>query len=175
MTVDPRPPWVHGRRVLRLFFCLRIGGPSIQRDLLRTDDGYDHKIRPAALGLEWASLAGELLPGTPREASGVSQTAPPVAAAGRPVPVKDVPTLLVAMRTIGQARPDARSAVVVGDGAERPSLEDQRIRLGLPDRADGRGWQSDAARVVGDLSRGVGALGQGLFAKTAPGDCPHAA
>jgi glycosyltransferase involved in cell wall biosynthesis len=138
------------RRLGRSSHALVAVSGAVKHDLLGMGIGDDHKIRVIPLGLELASLTGELPQGTLRTASGVLGAAPLVGIVGRLVPIKDVPTFLEAARIIGQARADVRFAVV-GDGAERSLLEDLRSRLGLEGRVYFHGWQRDMRGVYGDL------------------------
>jgi glycosyltransferase involved in cell wall biosynthesis len=62
---------------------------------------------------------------------GAASRAPVIVACGRMVPLKDYPTLLRAFAAVRKARP-AR-LVILGDGPERPALEELTRTLGISD------------------------------------------
>lgn len=75
---------------------------------------------------------------TPRRGSGML-----LGAAGRFVPQKGFDVLLRALAELPQA-----SLLLVGDGPERPHLEQLIDELGLGDRVELTGWLPDAARLL---------------------------
>ena len=69
-------------------------------------------------------------------------------AVGRLTPVKDHRTLLEAFHAVAGRRPQSR-LIFVGDGSERPVLEEQARRFGLEDRVRLVGFRGDVTQWLG--------------------------
>jgi glycosyltransferase involved in cell wall biosynthesis len=74
-----------------------------------------------------------------------------VIAVGRLTPVKDLPTLLRAVRIVADANPSFRLDVV-GDGPSRPALERLRRQLRLEPHLTFHGARDDVRRVLGEAN-----------------------
>lgn len=75
---------------------------------------------------------------------------PLIGIVGRIVPVKNLPLFLAMAAQIHARRPDAHFAIV-GDGEDRPEIEDLARRLGLAARVVFSGWVDDLPPVYSDL------------------------
>lgn len=89
-------------------------------------------------------------PGRLRAELGLPADAPLVGAVGRLVPIKDVPLLVRAFARVAARRPDAH-LVLVGDGPERPAVEDAVRARGLGGRVRLLGWRHDLPGIYADL------------------------
>ena len=87
-------------------------------------------------------------PSGAREA--VPDDTPLIGMVGRLVPIKDVPTFLLAAAKVRKVTPKVRFALV-GDGEERELLERQCAHLGLAEVVSFHGWRRDMPSVYGDL------------------------
>ena len=67
---------------------------------------------------------------------------------GRLIPIKGCDVFLEALARIGGETAAVWHGVVVGDGPERASLEEQAVALGIGDRVTFAGSVSEAARIV---------------------------
>ena len=123
---------------------------EVKNDLVRFGVAPAGRIRVIPLGLELAHLAGPLPRGALRREAGFASDAPLVGMVGRLVPIKDAPTFLRAARLVRDARPDVRFALV-GDGDERPALEQLASELEVSGALHFSGWRSDLRPVYGDL------------------------
>jgi sugar transferase (PEP-CTERM/EpsH1 system associated) len=83
-----------------------------------------------------------------REQHGYGPTDLVFGAVGRLTPVKDYRTLLEAFHTVSRRQPQSR-LIFVGDGLERPFLEEQVRRLGLADRVRLVGYRDDVTQWLG--------------------------
>jgi glycosyltransferase involved in cell wall biosynthesis len=137
-------------RLARLADSLVAVSDAVKRDLVELGVAPAERIRVVPLGLELGHLAVELPRGVLRAECGIAPDAPLVGMVGRLVPIKDVPTFLLAARRVSEARPDARFALV-GDGEQRAPLERQARQLGLGAALSFLGWREDLAPVYGDL------------------------
>jgi glycosyltransferase involved in cell wall biosynthesis len=123
---------------------------SVKEDLVNLGVARPDRIRVVPLGLDLGHLGGDLPRGALRREAGIANGAPLVGMVGRLVPIKDVPTFLGAARLVHERRPEARFALV-GDGEERPALEEECQRRGLGEAVTFLGWRSDLGAVYGDL------------------------
>lgn len=115
------------------YACERMGLPALRIDVVY--NGLE-PLRPlpdarARLRLQWS----------------IGATEPVVLFVGRLVPIKDVSTLLRAMREPAAHRAGLR-LVICGDGPERAALEAQVRDAGLPDRVAFLGERADVADLV---------------------------
>lgn len=76
-----------------------------------------------------------------RDALGLPQNASIIGLAGRLSPEKQIDKLITVFPQVCQRVPDAH-LVIIGDGPERPALEQQVEQLGLTDRVHLVGWQN---------------------------------
>lgn len=129
---------------------------AVRNDLVELGVAPGSQIRVVPLGLDLEGLARDLRRGGLRKTSGVAEEAPLIGMVGRLVPIKDVPTFLAAAALVREERPDARFALV-GDGEERPGLEQQCRLRGLSDVLTFHGWRRDVEAVYGDLDLVVNA------------------
>ncbi len=105
------------------------------------------RITIVPLGLELERFAG-VDRADARRRLGLPVGAFVVVLLGRIVPVKRVDRLLRIFSRVRDQVPTAR-LYVIGDGSERPALEQQARELGIADIVDFRGWSSDAAGWYG--------------------------
>jgi glycosyltransferase involved in cell wall biosynthesis/nucleoside-diphosphate-sugar epimerase len=84
---------------------------------------------------------------------------------GRLAAVKGLPVLLEAVAQLAKDRPDVR-LVVAGDGPDRTKLEAQAKRLGVADRVEFRGYQSQAQ--VRELLQQTDVFAMASFAEGVP-------
>jgi glycosyltransferase involved in cell wall biosynthesis len=124
--------------------------PGVKGDLVELGVARSDRFRVVPLGLELEPLAGPLPRGGLRREHGIPLDAPLVGMVGRLVPIKDVPTFLRAAARVRQITPEVRFALV-GDGEERPLLQDLCARLGLAEAVTFHGWRRDMPSVYGDL------------------------
>ncbi|HEY2943236.1 MAG TPA: glycosyltransferase, partial [Vicinamibacteria bacterium] len=124
---------------------------AVKADLVRLGVAPAGKIHVVPLGLELEPLARELPRGVLRAEAGVPADAPLVGIVGRLVPIKDVGTFLEAASRVRATHPAAHFAIV-GDGEERPRLEELARRLQLVDVVHFYGWRRDLPAVYGDLT-----------------------
>lgn len=122
--------------------------PAIAEDLERLGIASGN-VTVVRLGLELDRFRGGRR-GVLRAELGIPGSAPLVGIVGRLVPVKDVPTFLAAARSIRDAVPEARFAVV-GDGELAGRLRERARELGLGDRVHFTGWRRDLEDVYADL------------------------
>jgi len=78
---------------------------------------------------------------------GVPLTAPLIVCVARLEPEKDIRSLLAAMPTVLQARPDTR-ALVVGDGSQRQALENELHKRGITHSVRFAGFREDALAFI---------------------------
>lgn len=120
---------------------------EIRDQLLDMDIGRREQWHVVPLGLELDRHLAVAEPrGKLRAQIGVSAGAPLIGFIGRLAPIKDVPTLLRALRNV----PDAHLAVI-GDGGLRRALEAEADALGLADRVHFTGWWGDMPEAISDL------------------------
>jgi glycosyltransferase involved in cell wall biosynthesis len=124
--------------------------PRVKQDLVELGVASADRFRVVALGLELDGLAGSLPRGGLRQERAIPHDVPLVGMVGRLVPIKDVPTFLLAAAKVRQITPAARFALV-GDGEERVLLEEQCARLGMAEAVTFHGWRRDMKAVYGDL------------------------
>lgn len=121
--------------------------PQVRDDLLLLGIGTPERWRVVPLGLELGSFAAVRGPtGQLRQRLGVGPQVPLVGALGRLVAIKDLGTLVRAVARL----PDTHLALI-GDGDERPALEQLVASLGLEDRVHLPGWADDVPAWMADL------------------------
>ena len=101
------------------------------------------------LGLDLQPLLEGGAPSLRREL-GIDDRAFVVGFVGRMVPIKDLPTLVLAFARLLATTPDA-FLLLVGDGPVRPDLERLIDERGLRDRIRLLGWREDLARVYATI------------------------
>jgi glycosyltransferase involved in cell wall biosynthesis len=138
------------KRCARISDALVAVSEAVRQDLADLGVAQLSRIRLVPLGLELEPLATPLPRGGLRREAGVPDGAPLIGIVGRLVPIKDVGTFLKAAAIVRNSSPDTRFAVV-GDGEERPLLEEQARCLGLSQAVCFHGWRRDMDRVYGDL------------------------
>jgi glycosyltransferase involved in cell wall biosynthesis len=129
--------------------------PLVAEELEQRGIAPREKVEVVYLGLELdrfqnvAKHRGEL-----RRELGISPDVPLIGSVGRLVPIKDIPTLLRAMKSVGASHLDA-SLLVIGDGPERPRLELEAYRLGVSSKVRFLGFRRDLERVYADIDVAV--------------------
>jgi glycosyltransferase involved in cell wall biosynthesis len=129
--------------------------PLVAEELEQRGIAPRDKIEVIYLGLELerfqkvAKHRGEL-----RRELGIASDIPLIGCIGRLVPIKDIPTLLKAMKLVGTAHSEA-TLLVVGDGPERPALELEAYRIGVSSRVRFLGFRRDLERVYADIDVAV--------------------
>jgi glycosyltransferase involved in cell wall biosynthesis len=119
---------------------------EIREQLLALGIGRPEQWHTVPLGLELGELLGiDARHGAFRSELGIGD-APLVGMLGRLVPIKDVDT---ALRSIALV-PDAHLALV-GDGEQRPMLEELARTLGVGARVHFTGWRHDIGTVLADI------------------------
>jgi len=109
------------------------------------------RVHVVPLGLDLdAFIDVGAIDGTFRETLGFPRQAFLVGCVGRLVQIKDVGTLIEAVRIALPEAPSLRLAVV-GDGPERAALERRVQELGLHERAAFTGWRRDLPAVYAGL------------------------
>lgn len=111
-----------------------------------------HGMRTIPLGLELDGFVNGRCarPGTLRKRLGLDENVKLIGAVGRLAPVKDIPTLLEAVRQV-----DDVHLVLVGDGPERSRLETVRAELALTERVHFTGFLANLDTVYPDLDCAV--------------------
>ncbi len=125
--------------------------PRVARELERRKVAPREKIEVVHLGLElerFKKVAGHR--GELRQELGIGQEVPLFGIVGRLVPIKDVPTVLMAMKKILDSMPDA-VLLVVGDGPERQRLESMTSHFNLASHVRFLGFRHDLERIYADL------------------------
>lgn len=83
-----------------------------------------------------------------RQQLGIPVAAPVIGSIGRLEPVKNYPLALRALARLElPSELEPPLLVLVGDGSERPALEQEAARLGIGDRVRFLGWRDDAERI----------------------------
>jgi glycosyltransferase involved in cell wall biosynthesis len=129
--------------------------PRVAIELERLKVAPREKIEVVHLGLELerfkkvSTYRGEL-----REELEIGQEVPLFGIVGRLVPIKDVPTALMAMTKLLDSMPDA-VLLVVGDGPERQRLESMASHLDLDSHVRFLGFRHDLERIYADLGVAV--------------------
>jgi len=129
--------------------------PRVADELERKRIAPRKKIEVIYLGLELDRFQQvEKYQGELRRELGLAPNVPIIGAVGRLVPIKDLPTLLRAMRGVVERRPDA-VLLIVGDGPERLNLEAEAHRLDLNPQVRFLGFRHDLERIYADLDIAV--------------------
>lgn len=109
------------------------------------------RITVLPLGYDLDTLAAQARhSGQFRAQWGIPADVPLVGTVGRLLPVKNQALLLEAAALVRQARPDAHF-VIVGDGAQRATLEAQTAQQGLTEAVTFTGWLGQVAPLYSDL------------------------
>lgn len=118
-----------------------------QRDeLIRLRVAPATKISVVPLGLALEEFEQPADPFQARRKLGLDPAAKCVALVARLVPIKDIPTFLRSVAELGERFPNLQ-ALVVGDGPERPALEQLAGELGISSRCRFTGWIGDVRTV----------------------------
>jgi glycosyltransferase involved in cell wall biosynthesis len=129
--------------------------PRVAEELEQRGIAPREKVEVVYLGLELDRYQNvEKHRGELRRELGISPEVPLIGSVGRLVPIKDIPTLLRAMKSVGASHPDA-SLLVIGDGPERPALELEAYRIGVSSRVRFLGFRRDLERVYADIDVAV--------------------
>ena len=135
------------RRLARRTDALVAVAPQVRDALLDLGIGRPEQFHLIPLGLDLEAFRAVSGPtGALRRHIGVPPGAPLVGAAGRLVPIKDVATLLDAVRLL-----PAVHLAVLGDGELRPALEERCRHLRISERVHFTGWWADMPAAMADL------------------------
>jgi glycosyltransferase involved in cell wall biosynthesis len=146
--------WIERKLALRTDTIIAVS-ERVAADLVERRIAPRDKIEVVPLGLELDRFRNvELSRGELRRELGLPLQAQLVGSVGRLVPIKDLPTLLGAMVELSATQPEA-ILLVVGDGPERPALEQLAGRLGLSSRVRFLGFRDDLERIYADLDVAV--------------------
>jgi sugar transferase (PEP-CTERM/EpsH1 system associated) len=137
------------RRLLAPFIDVHVVvSEHLQRWLVECVRVAPEKVRVVRNGVDAARFMPLVERDRVREEEGYGRTDHVFGAVGRLTPVKDHRTLLEAFHAVSMRRPECR-LVLVGDGAERPLLEEQVRQRGLADRVRIVGHRVDVTRWLG--------------------------
>jgi sugar transferase (PEP-CTERM/EpsH1 system associated) len=137
------------RRLLAPFIDMHVVvSVHLQRWLLERVRLRPERVRIVPNGVDATRFKPLLQRDRAREQCGYGPTDVVFGAVGRLVPVKDHATLLEAFHAVSARHPDSR-LLVVGDGSERPALEEQVRRRGIADRVRLVGHRDDVAQWLG--------------------------
>jgi len=121
--------------------------PEIRDELLDLGIGRPSQYHVMPVGLDLTPyLAVENGTGVFRSQLGIDADTPLVGTIGRLVPIKDLVTLLGAMKHL-----DAAHLAIVGDGEMRSQLEAEVAARNLQGRVHFLGWRDDLPTILGDL------------------------
>jgi glycosyltransferase involved in cell wall biosynthesis len=125
---------------------------AVRREL--TDRGIvaPHRITIIPLGLALTPfLDASQYTGAIRRPLGIPLDAVVIGFVGRLVPIKAAHHFLQAATEVVRTSRRPVYAVIVGDGPERPRLEEQALQAGLTGRVFFLGWRRDLAQICGDI------------------------
>ena len=147
------------RRIEKALACLSDAvvavSPRVAHELEQRRVAPRKKIEVIYLGLELDRFQRlEKHRGELRRELGLDRKIPIIGSVGRLVPIKDIPTLLKAMRGVVDCRSDA-ILLLVGDGPERRNLEAEAHRLDLDSNVRFLGFRHDLERIYADLDIAV--------------------
>jgi sugar transferase (PEP-CTERM/EpsH1 system associated) len=143
------PRRIRVRRLLAPFIDVHVVvSEHLQRWLVECVRVAPEKVRVVRNGVDAARFMPLVERDRVREEEGYGRTDHVFGAVGRLTPVKDHRTLLEAFHAVSMRRPECR-LVLVGDGAERPLLEEQVRQRGLADRVRIVGHRVDVTRWLG--------------------------
>jgi glycosyltransferase involved in cell wall biosynthesis len=125
--------------------------PRLKTELLAMGIGRPEQFEVIPLGLDLGRFRRPR-PASPtvRYGLGLDGDTPLLGIVGRLVPIKDHATLFRAIARLPSGAP-APHLVVVGDGDERPRLEQLARDLGLDKRIHFMGWRSDLETIVPEM------------------------
>lgn len=135
------------RRLARRTDVLIAISPEVRSSLLELGVGTPQQYRVIPLGFDLtAHLAVEEASMQLRSRLGLSADARLIGTVARLVPIKDLRTILRAVRLL-----DGVHAAVLGDGEERADLERFAKEMGISDRVHFTGWWHDIPAAMSDL------------------------
>jgi len=124
---------------------------QVKRDLIGYRVAGAKKITVIPLGLDLEPFLGaRSRRGEFRRELGLGERAKLIGIVGRIFPIKNHALFIDAAARIAAVEPAARF-VVVGDGALRPTVEEQTRRLGIVERVIFTGWRADLPCIYADL------------------------
>jgi len=125
---------------------------AVRRELLDRRIVTPRRIAVIPLGLVLAPLLeASRHAGALRRELGIPSDAMLIGFVGRLVPIKAAHHFLTAAAEVVKTAHRPVYAVVVGDGPQRPQLEQQVREMAVADRIFFLGWRRDLARVYGDI------------------------
>jgi len=137
------------RRLLAPFIDMHVVvSEHLQRWLLERVRVRPEKVRVVPNGVDPIRFQPLRQRDLVREQHGYGRTDLVFGAVGRLTPVKDHRTLLEAFDAVAKRRPHSR-LILIGDGAERPRLEEQVRQRGLADRVRLVGYRDDVPQWLG--------------------------
>jgi glycosyltransferase involved in cell wall biosynthesis len=128
--------------------------PSQREELLSLGIAPPGKIITLPLGLDLDPLAPPLPRGALRRELGLGEDALLVGCVARLAPIKAHADLLEAFARIAAGHPAAH-LLLIGDGEERPGIEQAVLERGLGSRVHLLGWRRDLPALYGDLDLAV--------------------
>lgn len=130
--------------------------PRVAEELVRRRIAPHEKVEVIYLGLELERFRNiDKYRGELRHELRISRSAPLVGVVGRLVSIKEIPTLLRAMKELIVSKPNA-VLLVAGDGPERDNLElEAACRLGIGGSVRFLGFRHDLHRIYADLDLAV--------------------
>jgi glycosyltransferase involved in cell wall biosynthesis len=139
------------RTLARMTDRLVTVSPRLKTELLAMGIGRPEQFEVIPLGLDLGRFRRPR-PASPtvRYGLGLDGDTPLLGIVGRLVPIKDHATLFRAIARLPSGAP-APHLVVVGDGDERPRLEQLARDLGLDKRIHFMGWRSDLETIVPEM------------------------
>jgi glycosyltransferase involved in cell wall biosynthesis len=139
------------RTLARMTDRLVTVSPRLKTGLLAMGIGRPEQFEVIPLGLDLGRFRRPR-PASPtvRYGLGLDGDTPLLGIVGRLVPIKDHATLFRAIARLPSGAP-APHLVVVGDGDERPRLEQLARDLGLDKRIHFMGWRSDLETIVPEM------------------------
>ncbi len=139
------------RAMARITDRIIVLSPRLRDRLLAMGIGRPEQVEVIPLGLDLSRFLGIPRQGKDlRTALRIPDGAPLLGIVGRLVPIKDHPTLFLALASLtGPGR--AAHLLVVGDGEERQRLERLVRHLGLGPRVHFLGWRNDLEAILGGL------------------------